>query len=170
MSPAKWAIVAWGIGGVVLLLGQAVLRLSPHALSILDGSLTPVQWAIAAGWIAFMLYSEAWRGFHKQFSPRVVVRSLGLAKDPGPWLVLFAPVVAMGLFYGTRKRLIVSRSLLVGIVLLIISVRFLQAPWRGIIDAGVVLGLLFGTLSLLYFAARAVAGNPPDVPAEFPAS
>lgn len=167
-DPIGWLIWAWGVGGVVLLLAQAIWRLSPQATSVFDGTLTPLQWGLTALWVVFMLYSEAWRGFHKQFSPRVVVRALGLAHRRQPLLVIFAPVVTMGLFYATRKRRIVSRSLLVGIVVLILLVRLLPHPWRGIVDLGVVLGLAGGLLSLLGFAVAAAVGRPPAVAAEFP--
>ncbi|HHO51224.1 MAG TPA: hypothetical protein ENK18_10210 [Deltaproteobacteria bacterium] len=165
---AGWLIWAWGVGGVLLLLSQAIWRLSPQAAGIFDGTLTPTQWGIAALWTMFMLYSEAWRGFHKQFSPRVVARALGIASDRRPWLVIFAPIASMGLIHATRRRHIVSRSLLAGIILLILLVRALPHPWRGIVDLGVVLGLAVGMLSLLGFAVAAVAGAPPTVPAEFP--
>ena len=168
MTPARWAIWAWGVFGVLLILLQAVIRLSPRALEVFDGTLTPFHWACVVLWTGFMLYTEAWRGFHKQFSPRVVVRSLGIAKDPQPWLVVLAPIVAMGLLHGTRKRLIVSRTLLVGIIGLIAIVRMLPDPWRAIIDVGVVLGLAAGMASIGYFAIRTIAGQPPDVPADFP--
>ena len=168
LTPARWAVWAWGVGGVVLTLLQAVARLTPKALEVFDGSLTAGHWVAVAAWTAFMLYTEAWRGFHKQFSPRVVVRSLGIARDPQPWLVLLAPVVAMGLVHATRKRLLVSRLLLVGIVTLILIIRLLPSPWRAIVDVGVVLGLAAGTLSIAWFAARTLAGYPPRTPADFP--
>jgi hypothetical protein len=168
VTPAQWAVWAWGVGGVVLILLQAILRLAPRALEVFDGTLTAGHWLAVIVWTAFMIYSEAWRGFHKQFSPRVVVRSLGVARDPVPWRVVLAPIVAMGLVYGTRKRLIVSRALLVGIVALIVGVRLLPHPWRAIVDVGVVIGLLLGTLSIVWFAVRAVRGRPPEVAADFP--
>ncbi len=163
-----WLIVLWGVGGVCLILLQAIVRLSPMALSLLEGSLTTLQWALCGVWVVFMLYSEAWRGFHKQFSPRVVVRGLRLAQEPSPGLVALAPLVCIGLLHGTRKRLIVSRTLVVGIVVLVMIVRQLPEPWRGIVDAGVVLGLAGGLLSLMWFAVRAALGIIPPNPADFP--
>ncbi len=54
------------------------------------------------------------------------------------------------------------------IVTLVISVRQLAQPWRGIIDAGVVLGLALGVASLLYHFVRQLAGNTPAVPLDLP--
>ena len=62
----------------------------------------------------------------------------------------------MGLFQAPRKVLIVSRSLVIGIVLVVVTIRQLAQPWRGIIDAGVVVGLALGLLSLIYLFVRAV--------------
>lgn len=167
-DPTGWVIWAWGVLGVLGILAQAVVRLTPRALGVFEHPLTPLQWALCAVWIVFMLYTEAWRGFHKQFSPRVVVRSLRVAEDRTPWLVLLAPLVAMGLLHGTRKRLIVSRTLLLGIVILVLVVRLLPEPWRAIVDAGVVLGLAAGALSIVWFAVRAGLGTVPPNPADFP--
>lgn len=168
LTPAGWVVFAWGVGGVVLVLLQAVGRLTPKALEVFDGTLTAGHWVGVILWTAFMLYTEAWRGFHKQFSPRVVVRSLGIARDPVPWRVALAPVIAMGLLYGTRKRLLVSRILIVVIVGFVLVIRALPHPWRGIVDVGVVLGLLGGTLSIGWFTLRAALGDAPTIAADFP--
>jgi hypothetical protein len=51
---------------------------------------------------------------------------------------------------------------------LIILVRFLAQPWRGIVDAGVVVGLAWGLISLAIFTLQAFISKgfayPPDVP------
>jgi len=55
----------------------------------------------------------------------------------------------MSLFYATRKRLIVSWSLIIGITLIVVLVRQLPQPWRGIVDIGVVTGLGYGAAHLV---------------------
>jgi hypothetical protein len=54
------------------------------------------------------------------------------------------------------------------IVALVLLVRQLPQPWRGIVDAGVVVGLTWGALAITYFTVRALQGAampvPPDVP------
>ena len=47
-------------------------------------------------------------------------------------------------------------------------VRQLAQPWRGIVDAGVVVGLIWGVMALIAFWWRAVAGQPPAVPHDMP--
>lgn len=163
-----WAIWTWGIGGVLLILAQAVARLTPRALSLFDMELAAWQVVLAFGWVVFMAYAESYRGFHLQFNPRVVVRSAGVANDPDPLRVAMAPLIAMGLFYGTARRLLVSRLLVAGIVVLVITIRWLPEPWRALVDLGVVAGLGLGMLSLVGIAVQAVLGQPPHVSAEFP--
>ncbi len=163
-------IVAWAVGGVVLLLLKAIVGLTPLALQALAMPLTGGHWVALALWVAFMVYTEAWRGFHKQFSPRVVARALHLADHPRPLHVALAPMFAMGMIHATRKRLIVAWGLVFGIVTLVVLLRFVPQPWRGIVDTGVVLGLLLGALSIGWHLARALGGHPPDIASDVPAA
>ena len=72
-----------------------------------------------------------------------------------PWVIaLLAPAFAMGWFYATRRRLLVSWILTVGIVTLVLIVHGMAQPWRGIVDAGVVVGLTWGMVSIVWIAAR----------------
>ena len=81
---------------------------------------------------------------------------------------LLAPAIAMGLFQANRKRVIVSWSLFIAIVLVVILVRLAPQPWRGIIDGGVVVGLAMGMISLLYFHVRTICGNASNCALDFP--
>lgn len=170
---AELAIVAWAVLGVVAILVQAIARLLPRALEpILDGSLgVPGALGYALS-VVIMAYSEGYRGFQQRFSPRVAVRALALAEGRvtrrRAWLVVFAPLMAMGLIHATRRRLIGSWCLLLAIVGLILFVRTLAQPWRGAVDAGVVVGLSWGALATLVFAFRALRGRPPEVEADLP--
>ncbi len=162
-------IAFWGIAGVVAILVKAVVRLLPLVLELAEYVLAPVELAALVGWIAVMAVAEGWRGFHRQFSPRVVARALHLEAVRRPrWVVALAPLYCMGLVHATRRRLWTSWILTLGIVALVIGVRQLSQPWRGIVDAGVVVGLAIGTLSILYYVVRVARGHampvPPDVP------
>lgn len=158
----------WGVAGVVWLLGHAVVRLVPRAWEALSSPLTPVQWAGLVLVVLFMAYTEGYKGFQKAFSPRVVARAVWLRDHPRAWLVLLAPVFCMGMVHATRKRLAVSWGITLMVVLLILGVRQLPHPWRGIVDAGVVVGLSWGVLAILGWAVPALRGRalpvPPDVP------
>lgn len=162
-------VALWGIIGVVAILAKAVARLLPFALELAEYALAPLEVVSLIAWIAIMAVAEGYRGFHRQFSPRVVARAVHLGAHPKGWLVALAPLYCIGLVHATRRRLITSWVLTVAIIGLVIGVRQLAQPWRGIVDSGVVVGLAIGIGSILYFAVRAARGHampvPPDVPA-----
>lgn len=166
-SRAPAWLVAWGIGGVVLLLSVSVWRLTGPVVAAAEHALGPQHLAVGVAWAAFMVYAEGWRGFHLQFSPRVVRRGLEMPSDR-PLLVALAPAVCMGLLHGTRKRRIVAWALVLGIAAIVAVIRQVPQPWRGVIDLGVVLGLGTGTASILWHWARAAAGTPPTIAADWP--
>jgi len=160
---ASW----WGIAGVLALLGNAIYRLTPYALELFEQTLTSVELVVLAAWVLFNAYSEGYRAFHRMFSPRVVARARTLAGARRLFVVL-APLYCMGLFHATRRRVIVSWSITIGIVGIVILVRSVAQPWRGIIDAGVVVGLAWGVASIVYYTARALAGHAMPVPPDLP--
>lgn len=159
---------AWGIAGVTALLVQAIVRLAPRALELVELPLGPLELAVLAGWIVMSAYLEGHRGFHKQFSPRVIARAQHLTAYPRPLHVALAPLYCMGLVHATRKRLVISWTLTTAIVAVVILVRHVAQPWRGIIDAGVVIGLGWGLVSIAYFAVRALRGAVMPVAPEVP--
>ena len=59
-------------------------------------------------------------------------------------------------------------ALTFGIIILIVLVKFLEQPWRGIVDFGVVLGLSYGLISFLIYAAKSLFSpsfnEAPEVP------
>ncbi len=75
---------------------------------------------------------------------------------------LLAPVFGMGFFHADRRTKIVAYAFIFGIIVLVILIRSLPQPWRGIIDAGVVVGLTWGLVSLGTFIVRAFANGTPD--------
>jgi len=158
----------WGFAGVVALLGFAIYRLAPRAAEALGEPLTTLQWIFLVGFAIFMLVAEGYRGFQKKFSPRTAARVKYLRDHPRALHVLLAPAFCMGYFFAKRKTMITSICLTVGIVLLVVLVRYLPSPWRGLVDFGVVLGLTYGALSFAVFTAKALFGadyrHSPEVP------
>lgn len=168
---ALYVLTLWGVLGFGLILLRAIWKLAPFAYEALrDYDLTLFQGGLFAIWVAFMVYSEGYKGFQRQLSPRVVARGLHLARHPRPLHALLAPFFCMGLFHATRKRLITSWSVLVGIVALVLAVRQLDQPWRGIIDGGVVVGLAWGLVAMIVYLVLGLAGRPLPVPPDLPAS
>ena len=126
-KPLSLLCLLWGVGGVLAVLIHAVWRISFIAAEpFVTTGLTPVQWFALVLWVAFMWYSEGYRGFQKKFSPRVVVRALHISQHPTILQFIFSPVICMGLIYATRKRLIVSWVLVLGIICLVIAIQALQ--------------------------------------------
>ena len=139
---------AWGALGVFALLVFAIYRLGARALAAFETGLSPGQWLAAAAVAVFMAYTEGYRGFQLRFSPRTAVRILYLKNRPDPLRTLLAPLVAMGFIHATRRRMITTYVLTLGIVALVTLVRLVDQPWRGIIEAGVVVGFGWGVISL----------------------
>jgi hypothetical protein len=151
-------IAIWGVLGVALMLCRALYQLTPLALEpIVSSSLAPPQWVLLAAWVGFNAYAEGYVGFHQKFSPRVVGRALHLGRNPTPLRVLFAAPYCIGLFDAPRKTMITAWTLVLLIAAVVFGVRHVPQPWRGIIDAGVVVGLGIGLVSLLarFFVALA---------------
>ena len=159
----------WGIAGVLLLLLFAVYRLAPMALELTERELTAEQWLVLGFSVIYMAYAEGYRGFHRAFAPRVVVRALYLKNHPLPLHVLFAPLFCMGYIHATRRRQLVSIGVTLAIICFIFLARTLSQPWKGILDAGVVVGLSLGILSIGYFLILAKRDpDALDMPAEIP--
>ncbi len=95
-------------------------------------------------------YVEGYKGFQRKFSPLVVSRSFTLQPSLSTiHHVLLAPFYSMGLFHATRKRMLVSWSVSIGVGAIVAAVKRLPYPWRNVVDAGVVVGLTWGTVSIL---------------------
>lgn len=155
-------IASWGVLGVALLLCRALYQLTPLALEpIVSSSLGPPHWLLLVAWVGFNAYAEGYVGFHQKFSPRVVGRALDLGRNPTLLRVLLAPPYCIGLFHAPRKTMITSWTLVLVIAAVVFGVRHLPQPWRGIIDAGVVVGLGIGLVSLVARFFIALVGRVP---------
>lgn len=158
----------WGVIGVCLLLMFAVYRLSIIAIDSFEFSFLWYHWLVFVANTLFMAHSEGYKGFQKGFSPRVAARARYLKFNPTPLHVMFAPLFCMGYFHITRRRLVVTYGLTLGIIILIIVFNQISQPWRGILDAGVVVGLSWGVISLLVYFVRAMAADEFEFSAEVP--
>lgn len=159
---------SWGVGGVVLLLVGAIGRLFPVAVTPLGDDLELVHAVAYAASIVLFGYAEGYRAFQRRFAPRVVARGFHLGRNPKSLHVLLAPFFCMGYFGATRRRIVASWGLTGGIVLLVALVGALPHPWRGIIDAGVTVGIGWGTISIMVLWILALAGSPPAIALDLP--
>ena len=158
----------WGLAGVLALLTSACYRLWPKAVDAFSHPFAWHHWLTLAVIVFGMAYAEGYKGFQKAFSPRVAARARYLRDHPRTLHVLLAPLFCMGYFHATRRRKITSLSLTLGIVVLVILVSFVAQPWRGIIDAGVVVGLAWGVLTVAWYGLTALRSEEfrysPEVP------
>ncbi len=149
----------WGLSGVALLLGSAVYRLWPLAFEALKGPLLWHHWIVLVPVLIFMAYAEGYRAFQLGFSPRVAARARYLREHGRPLDLALAPLFCMAYFHASKRRQTVSLSVTAGIIVLIVLVRLLPQPWRGIIDGGVVVGLVWGLISLVIFGSQALTAG-----------
>jgi len=163
------AAAAWGVLGVIGILYRAIARLAPIAVQPFKNGQSPLHWTLYAVTVLFFAYAEGYKGFQRKFSPLVVARAFAL-KDRGNFLNIFlAPFYSMGLFHATKKRKYVSWGVVLGVTGLVAIVKRLPYPWRCIVDAGVVVGLSWGSISIAAIYAHSLfVGSPPNVDPQLP--
>jgi len=165
--PARSTLVqAWGAFGVVAYLSFGVSKVVPIVLEGINTIAEPWEWALLAVTLLFFAYVEGYRGFQLGFSPRVVSRSWCVAEDneDAPlWHKILAPAFCIGYFHGTTKRVATSWGVTTVIFLVVIGVKQLGNPYRAIIDAGVIVGLVWGIVSIIIlFLSSLQNDQPPD--------
>lgn len=159
---------AWGVLGIVALLTQALVRLTPRAIEALQMDLGAVHWIVLAVWVVFMAHAEGYKGFHRKFSPRVVARAQTLVRSTSVLHRVLAPAYCMSLMHASRRGLVVAWCVVLGITALVAIVSQMSQPWRGIVDAGVVVGLGIGQASIVFYAVRAMGGTSPPIAPDLP--
>ena len=145
----------WAVGGIVGLLLWAVYRLALISIAAFDEPFAWYHWVVLLAIVPFMAWSEGLRGFQLRFSPRVAERAMTVRSQPTVPRVVLAPLFAAGYFEGTRRERLGVYFGTLGILVLIVLVHRLDQPWRGILDAGVVVGLSWGTIATLALSVRA---------------
>jgi hypothetical protein len=160
-------VVYWGAGGVVLSLLDAIVRLSRHAIEgIAHGMLSGSQLLFTLVWTVVIVYSEGYRAFGSVLAPRMAARLLHLSEH-GTWLYrVLAPLYALSLLDAPARRRWSAWMMLLGIVTIVLIVRKLPQPWRGSVDAGVVIALAWGTVAIVLECARAIKRGAGRVDAE----
>ncbi len=143
--------IIWALGGFLTLLTVAIYRLSLVSIEAFRSPLSPLHYFTLVSNLLFMLYFEGYKGFHQNFSPRFAAR-LPLLQQAG--VILRAPLFCMGYFASTAQEKRRAYFLTLGIVILVLIVRTIPQPWRGIIDSGVCAALLCGILSVVYHSIK----------------
>lgn len=149
----------WGLGGILIVLGYAVLRLSGPAVEAFAHDLRWFHWGLLAGNTALVLYAKAYRGFQKGLSPRIAARVRYLRDNPTPLRMALAPFFCLGYFHIVRRKQISIIAITIAMTSFIFVIRLLGQPWKGLIDTGVVAGLAWGFLTILAYGYRALTSD-----------
>lgn len=163
--------LTWGLSFICVVLLYAIVRLFSVTIDAYDNfPFYWYHWVTLAVVVVFMAHSEGYEGFQRNFSPRVVSRAWFLYHNPRPILIALAPLFLAGYIHinPVRRRNILLLTL--GIVVLIVLIRYLPQPWRGIVDAGVVVGLTWGLVSMVVHGIRVLGSRSfaysPEIPGE----
>jgi len=160
---AVWAVV--GFSWVLL---DAIIRLAIIAWEGIGPGLSGLQYVLLVLFVVAMAYAEGYRGFQKSFSPRCAARAYWLCRNPEPLAVALAPLFIMGFFRATRAPFLFAWVGTFLIVLMIIGLQLIPQPWRGIVDAGVVVGLSWGLISFLASVLAIFAAGESEVSPAIP--
>ncbi len=148
-SLSRWPAV-WGLVGVLLLLLDGLYRLAPIAWDALQWpALTATHWVFLVAWTVFAAVTEGHQTFRKRFAPRVARRMRELMVGTHATYRFVAPLYCMSLVGDEPRRMWIQRGLVVFIVGLVVLVKRLPQPWRGLVDAGVVVALTWGAVEVL---------------------
>lgn len=146
---------AWALAGFIAILGFAVYRLSGHFVVAWEMPLSWYHWLVLIVNTTFMAYSEGYKGFQKSYSIKFSNRLIELEQRPSATHLLLAPLFCMNYFDAKKKNMVLAYVLTIAITLLIIIFHYIPQPWRGILDAGVVVGLSWGIIATLVLAIKA---------------
>jgi len=153
----------WGIIGFYSLVIFAMIRLSVYTVEAFAQPFTLVQWLVLVVSLIFMAYSEGYKGFQKSYSPRFSARVHYLSSQANGLQLILAPLFCMGFFNAPKRRIISSVLLSSMIVTFVLLFKLVPQPWRGILDAGVVLGLIWGLITTalccyqVFFTSKPIA-------------
>ena len=151
--------VVWAIIGLIALLVFASWRLSLYTIESFSMPLNWVHWVVFVGWGIFMMHGEGYKGFQKKFSPRFAARCKYLLHHTTLLQMFLAPIFCMAYFHAPKKRVVATYALTIMIVLFILAFRYIPQPWKGLLDFGVVAGLIWGTISTIYFCYKIFADD-----------
>jgi len=161
--------IAWGALGCSCYLSYGIKKVVPIVKNGMQMMDCGFHWSLLIVTLLFFAYFEGYKGFQKGFSPRVVSRAWVVAERPSSkrnppfWHKVLAPWFCIGYFHGTRKRVITSWCVTAGIFLIVVGVKRMPNPYRAIVDAGVMLGLSWGAISIIVIYVRSLASGKPPV-------
>lgn len=162
--PRSRAVQAWGTLGVIAYLSYGVAKVVPIVMEGIGSIEEPWQWGLLAVTLLFFAYVEGYKGFQNGFSPRVVSRAWAVSEEGEAmplWHKILAPAFCIGYFHGTFRRVAASWGVTTIIFAVVIGVKQLENPYRAIVDAGVIVGLIWGIVSIIVIFLQSLADEKP---------
>jgi hypothetical protein len=141
------AAAIWGVVGVSALLLEALYRLAPLAWEGVVVQFAPLTAGVALAFGGLMAWLEGYRGFQRKWVPLAIERAFSIERSSRLEVAL-APLKVLGVWRAEAKVRRRAWMMVVGIWSLVLLVRQLPQPWRGVVDSGVVVGLFWGTVAL----------------------
>jgi len=144
----------WGIFGWVALIGYAVYKLSIPIREMKLAEFEWYHWAVMVLLTVSLFYFKGYRAFQGTIAPRIAVRARYLRSHPRLLWLLLAPLFCMGFFHIAKRKQVTTVLMTTAMVILIILVRQLPSPWRGIVDVSIFVSLGWGTLCIVWYGVK----------------
>ncbi len=149
---------SWAVIGFSLIIGRAVLGMSP---SIHETLLTPLSGMQLATYGAATVVFGVIKGyfvFHERFCPRYASRIHDLCQAPTHFFyAVLAPLFCLSLIGTDRAGLLRGYVLVTGIAAMVVSTKLLPFPLRGMLITGVAMALTWAALEIIYYGALELA-------------
>ncbi|MDX1492991.1 MAG: hypothetical protein R3253_02875 [Longimicrobiales bacterium] len=141
-------VSGWVLVGVAGVFGWAVYRLGGRGLDAIRGGLDPLQWAVLVGLTVGFVYTEGIQTFDRRWIPKLIQRARRLRGEAVFFQVL-GPLYGLSLVGTEWKELAKGWVGTLLIVVAVLLIRELPAPWRGIVDFAVAAALAWGMVTIL---------------------
>ena len=141
-----------------MIFAWAVYRLGGRGFETLTAGLTVPQWTALTVLVLGFVYVEGIRALQHRWVPRMLGRASQLDEEERRTPRIVGPLFAMSLLFAPRTQMARAWLLTSGIVSMVVLVRLLPDPWRGIVDLAVAAALAWGIGAILVAMAR--GGGP----------
>lgn len=139
----------WAVLGVAGLFAVAVVRLGWQGIVTIRSGLGGLEWVVLVGLTGAFVYGEGYRAIDRRWVPNLFRRARELRSERRLLVRWLAPLHGLSLIAASRRRLLRGWLGTSAIVVAVLVVRSLPAPWRGIVDFAVATALAWGLIAIL---------------------
>lgn len=145
------ALSSWAVLANAAMFAHVAFGLAARTVHVAQEGLTTGQWSLMLGLMLLVGYLEGYRVLHHRVAPAIVARAHQASRRDGASVldVVSAPFQALGLVRAPTRTLVRAWLCVVLHAPVIVGLRALAEPWRGIIDGAVATSLLFVVGSML---------------------